>query len=160
MHDVIIRQAAAGDADDVLRLQKEAYSSEAELYQDRSLIVLHETTDKFLEALETHLVLVAIIGGRIVGSVRGRLDGDVCRIGRLFAAPGHQGRGIGTRLISAIENRFSTAQRFSLFTGYRSHGNIKLYQRLGYEITGRDRMTDKIEMVIMERPVHKADAGR
>ncbi|WP_420411913.1 GNAT family N-acetyltransferase [Roseibium sp.] len=147
-----IRQATPADSAELLKRQKDAYVSEAERYQDWSLPVLNETEEAFLSALETHTILVALLNEHLVGSVRAKLDGGVCRIGRLFTAPGYQGKGIGSSLLRAAEDAFQTVDTFALFTGSASHGNISLYRRHGYEITGRDQMTAKIEMVIMEKP--------
>jgi ribosomal protein S18 acetylase RimI-like enzyme len=67
-----------------------------------------------------------------VGSVRGRLEGDTCHIGRLVVHPRLQRRGIGARLMREIEGRFPKARRYELFTGHLSEGNLRLYRRLGY----------------------------
>ena len=42
-------------------------------------------------------------GGRLVGAVRGRREGEVWDIGRVMVAPDLQGRGIGRYLLTAIE---------------------------------------------------------
>ena len=62
--------------------------------------------------------LVLRSGGRLVGAVRGRLDGDAWDIGRLMVAPDLQGRGIGRLLLEAIEVAApDEATGFVLFTG-------------------------------------------
>jgi ribosomal protein S18 acetylase RimI-like enzyme len=72
-------------------------------------------------------------GGRLVGSVRARVDGDTCHIGRLVVVPDLQGRGIGRRLMAEVERRHAArVARFALFTGERSAANLRLYHRLGY----------------------------
>lgn len=151
-----IRRAAPTDSSELLRLQKNAYLSEAERYQDWTLPVLHETEEAFLSAFETHTILAALLNEQLVGSVRAKLDGGVCRIGRLFTAPGFQGQGIGSALLRAAEDAFKTAEKYALFTGSASHGNIKLYRSHGYEVTGRGQMTANIEKVIMEKPAQGA----
>lgn len=155
-----IRPATPADSGTLLPLQKSAYLSEAERYLDWSLPVLFETTAAFLSALQTHTILVCVQGDELVGAIRANMDEGVCRIGRLFTAPDFQGRGIGSALLRAIEEGFGTANRFVLFTGSASHGNIKLYRKHGYEITGRDQMTEKIEMVILEKTNPKAGMDR
>jgi mannitol-specific phosphotransferase system IIBC component len=44
-------------------------------------------------ALADMVVLKATLGGRIVGSVRGRMVGATCNVGRLIVHPDNQGRG-------------------------------------------------------------------
>ena len=83
----------------------------------------------------TTLVLRA--GPRLVGAVRGRLEGDEWEIGRLMVAPDLRGRGLGRLLLEAIEAAAPpSASRLSLFTGARSERNLRLYKRAGYR---RDR---------------------
>ena len=70
--------------------------------------------------------------GCIVGSVRAYLSEGTCYVGRLIVDPGVQNQGIGTRLMSEIEQAFSHAARFELFTGHLSERNLYLYHKLGY----------------------------
>ena len=54
--------------------------------------------------------------GKIIGSVRAYREGDTCHIGRLVVDPHHWRKGIGTKLIQAIENEFQGVSRFELYT--------------------------------------------
>jgi ribosomal protein S18 acetylase RimI-like enzyme len=63
--------------------------------------------------------------------------------------PNYQGRGIGTALMQAIEARFPSVSGFELFTGSQSEGNIRLYIRLGYAVTGARRVSDRITLVVL-----------
>jgi hypothetical protein len=74
-------------------------------------------------------------GDRLVGSVRARETDGVCQIGRLIVDPRTQGHGAGTMLMRHIEAAFPQARVFELFTGSRSEGNLRLYERLGYTRT-------------------------
>jgi GNAT superfamily N-acetyltransferase len=65
--------------------------------------------------------------------------------------PDHQNRGIGARLMHAIEECFREVPRFEIFTGEKSARNIHLYQRLGYRIFRTARLTDKVTLVYMEK---------
>ncbi|MCX7039004.1 MAG: GNAT family N-acetyltransferase, partial [Spirochaetes bacterium] len=60
------------------------------------------------------------MGGKIVGSVRGRLEGETADIGWLIVHPYFWGRGIGTRLLGAIEECFPSARRFVTFMGEKA----------------------------------------
>jgi hypothetical protein len=50
-----------------------------------------------------------------------------------------------------IETVFSHAQRFELFTGVKSIGNIRFYQRLGYREFREEDLSPKIRLVFMEK---------
>ncbi|MBT8354522.1 MAG: GNAT family N-acetyltransferase [Desulfofustis sp.] len=80
------------------------------------------------------MILKAMSDGRIVGSVRAYAKEGVCHIGRLVVEPTYQNKGLGSRLLNAIEARFPAATRFELFTGERSKKSLYLYHKAGYEI--------------------------
>lgn len=130
-----IRPLGAKFAGEVLTLQRAAYATEARRYGDPELAPLLQT----LEELQTELARddVRAIGawedGRLVGSVRLRLDGAVAHLGRLVVAPDRQGVGIGSALLSACERVVPpTVGEIRLFTGTRSADTIRLYERFGY----------------------------
>jgi GNAT superfamily N-acetyltransferase len=144
---MLIEQAVAADAGEVLTLQRAAYVSEAQLYGDPFVPPLVESLEQVRKAIESAVVLKAVEGARIVGSVRGQLSGTTCRVGRLVVAPDRQGQGLGTALLAALHERVPQASAFDLFTGHLSGGNLRLYRRLGYRETHRERMDDHLTLV-------------
>jgi ribosomal protein S18 acetylase RimI-like enzyme len=104
-------------------------------------------------------VLVARTEGDLIGSVRGRLIDSTCHIGRLIVHPLHERQGIGSRLMQAIESQFADAARFELFTGHRSEGNLRLYQRLGYREFRRQPVSPNLTLVYLEKGRELEAAG-
>ena len=150
---VIITQAVIEDAAEVLSLQKLAYQSEADIYQDYSIPPLIQTLAEIKAEFDSRLFLKVTTAGRIIGSVRAYLQDETGYIGRLIVHPDFQNRGIGTKLMQAIEQQFPLAKRYELFTGGRSEGNLYLYQKLGYKIFRRERVTERLELVFLEKQV-------
>ncbi len=146
-----IEQATVEDARDILELQRLAYQSEAAIYGDWSIPPLTQTLDGMKDDIVRQLCLKAVLDGKLVGSVRGVRNGDTCEIGRLIVHPAIQGRGIGSRLMEAIEGAFAGVRRFELFTGHRSERNIRLYRKLGYAVFRTDRISDNLQLVFMEK---------
>ncbi|MGI5270882.1 GNAT family N-acetyltransferase [Nonomuraea sp. CA-218870] len=146
-----IQRAEPGDAGEILTLQRAAYVSEAQLYGDPYIPPLVESLQQVRKAIETGVTLKAVDGGRIVGAVRGTLAGTTCLVGRLVVAPDRQGRGLGTALLRALHERVPEAEAFDLFTGHLSEGNLRLYRRLGYRETRRERMDDHLTLVHLRR---------
>lgn len=158
MEELTIRAAEPADAGELLTVQRAAYVSEARIYQDFDLPPMIETVDEVRAAIAAETVLVALAGTRIVGAVRGRLDGDTCHVGRLAVAPDQQGNGIGTALLGAIEERFAGVRRFELFTGGHSEPNLRLYRRHGYVDLPR-RPGDHPELLYLAKQVTGAAAS-
>jgi GNAT superfamily N-acetyltransferase len=148
---VRIEKAAVADATAILALQKLAYESEARLYDDWSLPPLIQTLPGLLEELATSMCLKAMEGDRLVGSVRARESDGVCQIGRLIVDPQFQGRGVGTMLMRHIESAFPGVRAFELFTGSRSEGNLRLYERLGYRRTREKVLSPAVTLVFLEK---------
>lgn len=157
-----ICRAVPEDADSILALQRLAYQSEAAVYDDWSIPPLTQTLESLRVEFATFVILKAMIGERIVGSVRARVVGDIGAIGRLIVHPEYQGRGIGSCLLEAIERACEQVARFELFTGSRSARNIRLYERAGYRKTRTQPLSPDVSLVFLEKPANglSPDAGR
>lgn len=148
---ISIQRAHTNDAEAILELQRLAYQAEAQLYGDWSIPPLTQSLAALCEEFAASVVLKAESAGCIVGSVRAKASGDSCRIGRLVVDPQFQRRGIGSRLMREIELVFSDVRRYELFTGSRSDGNIRLYQRLGYTVFRTQVLSAAVELVYMQK---------
>jgi len=148
---VIVELADIGDAEEILALQKLAYQSEAALVGDYSIPPLTQTLEDLQGCFGEWTILKIVQGRRIVGSVRGMVQDGTGHIGRLIVHPSYQRRGLGTRLMQEIESRLRVATRLELFTGEKSKGNIRLYERLGYRIFRRKKESDRLTLVYMEK---------
>jgi GNAT superfamily N-acetyltransferase len=133
-----ILRATESDLAPILELQRLAYQSEARLYKDPNIAPLIQTLPELRAEFSERLFLKAQVDDSLAGSVRAHRLGDTCHIGRLVVHPEWQGRGIGTALMTGIEQRFSDVCRYELFTGCRSERNIAFYSKLGYTAYRRD----------------------
>jgi tRNA (guanine37-N1)-methyltransferase len=131
--------AASADAAELLTLQRACWVQEQQANPGVHIPPLHESLADLQAWLGTWTTLVLRSGGRLVGAVRGRLEGDAWEIGRLMVAPDLQGRGIGRLLLDAIEIAApDDATGFVLFTGALSERNIRIYKKAGYRLLGPD----------------------
>jgi ribosomal protein S18 acetylase RimI-like enzyme len=149
---MLIEQAKIEDAGEILKLQKLAYQSEAEIHNDYSFSPLTQSIREIEAEFENKIFLKASVDDRkIIGSVRAYVRQGTCFIGRLIVHPDFQNRGIGTSLMHEIERRFGHAKRFELFTGHLSKRNIYLYQKLGYQAFNREKVNKNLVLVYMEK---------
>ncbi len=152
---IVIERASFEDAEEILGLQKLAYASEAEIYDDYSIQPLNQTLEQIQSEFANQTVLKAYIDVKIVGSVRGFMREGTCHIGKLIVHPDFQNLGIGTRLLEEIEKCYKRAERYELFTGHRSIRNLYLYRKLGYKPFASEVVTDNLTSIFLEKPIHK-----
>jgi ribosomal protein S18 acetylase RimI-like enzyme len=155
MPSVDIKKALIDDVEQILQLQKQAYLSEAEIYNDYNIKPLIQTLDDIKHDFLKQIFLKAVIDDNttsiIVGSVRAYQQKDTVFISRLSVRPNYQNKGIGAKLMISIEEIFESARRFELFTGHKSIRNIYLYQKLGYREFKRIPAHNSKTMVYLEK---------
>lgn len=152
---VAVERAGPQDAGEILTVQRAAYVAEAQLYGDPFIPSLVESVEQLRKVLSGDaVVLKAMLGGRLAGAVRAQFSDHTCLVGRLVVAPDLQGRGIGRRLLAALEDEVAgRADACVLFTGHLSETNLRLYRRLGYSETHRERVAAHLTLVHMRKPL-------
>ncbi|TDE29531.1 GNAT family N-acetyltransferase [Actinomadura sp. 6K520] len=157
---VAVERAGPRDAGEVLTVQRAAYVAEAQLYGDPFIPPLVESAEQLRKVLASDaVVLKAVLDGRLVGAVRAQFSEHTCLIGRLVVVPDLQGRGIGRRLLAALEDEVTgRADACVLFTGHLSEANLRLYRRAGYSETHRERVAAHLTLVHMRKPLVPAAA--
>ena len=148
---IVIKKAEFTDLRDILILQKNAYQSEAELYNDYSIPPLMQPLEDAEAEYDRGIVLKAVEDGRIVGSVRGYKQDDTCYVGKLIVHPKYQNMGIGSSLLDKIEGEFSSAARYELFTGDKSIKNLYMYKKSGYQQFHSESVSSELTMVYLEK---------
>jgi ribosomal protein S18 acetylase RimI-like enzyme len=143
--------ATPEDAREILYLQKQAYLSEALLYNDFSIQPIVQSIRSIEEEFRTSWVWKIQDGKEIVASVRAFADSDTCYIGKLIVKPSHQNRGLGKQLMQTVETTVGYVSRFELFTGHKSEKNIALYQKLGYHPFRERAITTHVTLIYMQK---------
>ena len=109
--------------------------------------------------------LVALIDGRIVGTVKYAMDGDALRVIGLGVHPDFRKRGVATELIRYLEDlaRVNGAARLSLRT-VKETGNVAIFERLGFSTVSEqeDRFSESdrhvtLTDVFMEKALNPRD---
>lgn len=146
-----ITQAELKDAEEILLVQKSAYRSEAELYNDYDIPPLKQTVDELKEQFKDYIILKAVFNGKIIGTIRAYENSGSCYIERLAVLSDMQNHGIGSALLKEIEGRFHP-KRYELFTGSKSDKNIYFYKKSGYSVFKKTKLgRSNIEMLYLEK---------
>ena len=149
-----LEDAAEADLEQVLLLQKRAFSGQAKIYNDRNLPSLTQTLDDLRQEYTGKAVYKVVREGSIIASVRCCIRDRVLFIEKLIVDPDLQNRGIGTAVMHALEKRYADAvDRYALSTGHKSSRNLHLYRKLGYRETGRKTLNENCDLVLMEKSV-------
>jgi ribosomal protein S18 acetylase RimI-like enzyme len=146
--------AEADDAGELITLQRAAFLRDAQIYGDPFMSSLVQTVEELRTEIDDSetVVLKAVLGHRIIGSIRCRIANGTCHIWRLMTAPDLEGLGIGGKLLTAIEELVAPrVDRFELDTGAKSEANIAMYKRRGYREFRRD-VGPTLTVVALEKP--------
>jgi ribosomal protein S18 acetylase RimI-like enzyme len=148
---MIIENASLSDLTDIVSLQKMAFQSEAELFNDYSIAPFTQSIESIGEDFKSYLYVKAVSNGEILGSVRACEEEHVCHIGRLFVHPDHQNRGVGKALMLHIERLFNNCGTYSLFCAKRVSKNLSFYKKLGYGVVREETVTENLIFVYFSK---------
>ena len=158
----LIEPATRSDAGELMTLMRACWSQVAIEEQAVDIPALHESLEEVVGNIAAWDTYVVRSGGRLVGSVRGRLGpgpdgtGEWWDIGRLCVAPDLQGRGLGRVLLEHIERVApAEASTYWLFTGANARRNQRFYKKAGYRL--RPDIEPPAHAVVMTKPVRRRD---
>ena len=143
--------ARLDDAPAILAMQRVAFEPEARACQAWDIPPLQETVEGLREHIRMATVLKAVEGERLLGAIRGIVTGATCLIRVLAVAPEAQGRGLGARLLRAIEDAHPQVGRFELTTNMIMVGNVRFYLRHGYEVVEQVQHAPTIRLAFMRK---------
>ena len=147
---MVIEKAGRQELGEILALQYRAYESEARLLNNWNIPPLKQTLGEVEAEWDRGVILKAVEEGKLLGSVRAWEENGTVYVGKLMVEPEYQGRGIGTKLLLAVEDVFP-GRRYERFTSTQSARNIALYQRCGYRIFTEKQVNDQLRFVYLEK---------
>ncbi len=144
-------KAVPADAEELLRLQKCAYQSEAEIYNDFTIPPLIQTLEELRKDFCSSNFYVVRENNSIAASINLRIDGYTGYVGRVVVTPEKQGKGIGSFLMDEVEKQFSGLKRLELFTGHLSVRNLAIYSHKGYKEFRSEIVTQNLKFIYLEK---------
>ena len=154
--EVTLKRAGISDAEQIWRMQVEAFADMYSRYGDTETSPAAEQPDKTAGRLGQPFTSYYFIlaDGEKVGAVRvvdhGKPDTPK-RISPIFILPGHRGSGIGEAAVREVE-RIHGATGWELDTILEEESNVRFYSRLGYTMTDeKTRVNDRMTLVIFRK---------
>ncbi|RHW27840.1 tRNA (guanosine(37)-N1)-methyltransferase TrmD [Nocardioides immobilis] len=149
-----IQRAVPGDAGELMTLQRACWVQEALANPGVHIPALHESLDDIRAWMGEWDTYVVRRAGRLVGAVRGRLEGPdrtAWDIGRIMVAPDLQGEGLGRALLEHIQDAApAAATSYLLFTGAGSERNLRMYKKAGFRL--RSDLATPPGAVVLSKP--------
>lgn len=144
-----LRKASVEDSELIRKMQTEAFAELLAKYQDYDTNPGNESAEKIRLKIQQPFTCFYLIeqGEEVVGAIRivDMKDGSRKRISPLFIMPAHRNKGYAQSAIREAE-RLHGQDNWKLATILQEDGNCYLYEKMGYQKTGRteiinDRMT-------------------
>lgn len=137
--DIVIEKATDKHIPAIHRITMEAFERYAlDLGLPSQVKALNDTYDSILEDIDKKIVLVALWGPEVVGSIRCEIlaPGNVGYISRFGVSPRAHNMGIGKALITAVEKEAVDrgATLLTLHTASKMAALVRFYYGMGYYI--------------------------
>ena len=154
--EIKLLRANIGDAEQIHKMQVEAFMDLFNKYQDFDTSPATETIDKVIFRLKqkfTYYYFICI-GDQKVGAIRivdKKETGKNKRISPIFVLPDFQGQGIAQKAIEMCEE-IHGKEHWELVTILQEPKNCYLYEKMGYTQTGITKIiNDKLTLVVYEK---------
>lgn len=163
--DIVLTKATLDDAEEIHRMQLRSFKSLLDKYRDYDISPGAEPLQKVVDRLSQSFTRYYLIEADTepVGAIRVVLldEGSRCRISPVFVIPEYQDKGIAQRVFSLIETMYHPVRGWELETILEEKGNCHLYEKIGYEKTGRyEKIHDKMTLVYYEKVVRDQTSVR
>lgn len=132
--------ASIEDAPIIHDMQLRSFKALLEKYKDEDTSPANESLTRIEERIQqsfTDYYLIKV-DNLPVGAIRiVKKENKTYRVSPVFIVPEFQGRGIAQKVFSRIEVIYSDAERWELDTIMQEKGICYLYEKLGYQRTGK-----------------------
>ena len=152
---VVLVPVSGEDLKTVWRMQTEAFADMLDKYKDYDTSPANDSLDNVVSRAQqpgsAYYFIVA--GDRTVGVIRviDRKDGSRKRISPIWIQKEFRNKGYAQKAIIEAE-RIYGSENWCLDTILQEKGNIHLYEKMGYHLTGRiEKINDNMDIVYMEK---------
>jgi len=149
METIVLKKAAATDAQDILNVIRKSFTQYAEAIhkEEGKIAALKETEEDVIRDIHSKHVYICQLDGETVGSVRFEvLDKGVAYLSRFAVDPEIQSLGIGGLILEKvrIECLALGMSAITLYTASKMRSTVSFYLKHGYYIHSITRNKDYI----------------
>lgn len=148
---ISLHKAEMKDCVEIREMQRASFQSLLNKYQDAATNpgaesleeierkMAHEFTDYYFISLgNEHIGVIRVV----------RLKDHVCRISPMFILPEYQGNGYAQQTITEVESVYPQTCRWELDTIKQEPKLCHLYEKMGYQATGKETMLQRDMTII------------
>jgi ech hydrogenase subunit C len=143
--------ADVGDAPSILSLAKAAALTEALLHDDDSFPALKRTLPQLQQEFDWRLFFKAVVNGKIIGAISGRLTGDTVSVNGPAVHPYFRNSDVAGRMLEEVERAFRGAKQFEVCIGNKSEQLLLELVKAGYLSFKTEVFTPKITWVYLRK---------
>ena len=146
-----IRNASEADIDQIMEITGDAFVKYKELAKtEYSLAALNETRETVADDIKNKLVLVAYINGKVEGSVRVAVNGEIGYLSRFGVSPDYQNLGIGKALMNLVDINMKVlgVKQLQLHTAAKVKSLVCFYYGRGFYIDSTSKERDYIRALL------------
>ena len=147
----------ADDTEELWKMQVEAFTSLYEKYQDTDTSPATEEIDKVQMRLKqsfTYFYFI-VVDGEKVGAIRvvdKNEEGKAKRISPIFIMNQYRNNGYAQKAMKMVEEIHGSSN-WELDTILQEEGNCYLYEKMGYQKTGKtEKINDRMTLVFYQKP--------
>ena len=157
--NVFLTKATLNEAGTIHAMQVKSFQPLLDKYQDFETNPAAEPIEKIITRINQSFTDYYIITNEInaIGGIRiVRLENKRYRVSPVFVLPEHQGKGIAQKVFQMIEGIYADAKSWELETILQEPGNCHLYEKVGYQRTGKSQVINsKMTLIAYEKKVDK-----
>jgi len=140
------------EANELLKLQKEAFHSDLIKYKDYFLSPAAESLQYFILKMQTSLYYSIFVDGRLAGGICIlEQTKDHYYLYRIFLGSEFQNKGLGSKILQQLEKQFFLVKKWSLDTPKDNRRNRHFYEKHGYIKTGEQQITKYLTLIYYEK---------
>lgn len=147
-----IQRTHLKEARELLQIQKEAFKSDLQRYDDFPYSPAAESLPMLIDRIKNSYHYSVFINNELAGALDIRkLSHDHYYLYRVYLKPSFHNKGYGSHIMKWMENEFPDAKRWSLDTPKDNAQNHHFYEKLGYKEIGEHKLTRKLTLLDYEK---------